>query len=155
MRVSPATRAYPLRSAEPPQQRWKRRGEPAQYIRNSGYLPKETRAGQLRGYRRHLRLLRAFGTGHRPSPYRSEPLHQMNQQPTDQAKNALPPLPGEPHLGAAAGSFGADFPESAHYQASGWRQLLSWALGLVMLFALVLVVLHFGTIEEFTRLAWA
>jgi len=32
---------------------------------------------------------------------------------------------------------------------------LPWAFGLLTLFALVLVVLHFGTIEEFTRLAWA
>jgi hypothetical protein len=32
---------------------------------------------------------------------------------------------------------------------------LPWAFGLLTLFALVLVVLHFGTIEEFSRLAWA
>jgi len=32
---------------------------------------------------------------------------------------------------------------------------LPWAFGLLTLFALVLVVLHFGTIEEFARLAWA
>ena len=57
------------------------------------------------------------------------------------------------HLGAATGSFPIDFPEPG--QASGWRQLLPWAFGLVTLFALVLVVLHFGTIEEFTRLAQA
>jgi glycosyltransferase 2 family protein len=78
----------------------------------------------------------------------------MNQQPTDQAKNSLPLLSGEPgHLGAAAGSSRVDFPEPA--QAAGWRRLLPWAFGLMTLFVLVLVVLHFGTIEEFTRLAWA
>jgi len=75
-------------------------------------------------------------------------------QPTDQEKKLLLPLPGEPqHLGASSGSFQVDFPEPG--QASGWRQLLAWAFGLVTLFALVLVVLHFGTIEEFTRLARA
>jgi glycosyltransferase 2 family protein len=78
----------------------------------------------------------------------------MNQLPTDPAKSSLPPLPGEPgHLGDAVGSFPADFPEPA--QASGWRRLLPWALGLLTLFALVLVVLQFGTIAEFTRLALA
>jgi uncharacterized protein (TIRG00374 family) len=78
----------------------------------------------------------------------------MNQQATDQAENSFPPLPGEPgHPGVAAGSFGVDFPEPA--QASGWRRIVPWVFGLLTLFALVLVVLHFGTIEEFTRLAWA
>jgi hypothetical protein len=56
-------------------------------------------------------------------------------------------------LGPAAGSFTVDFPE--HRQASGWRRFLPWVFGLLTLFALVLVVLHFGTIEQFTRLAWA
>ena len=32
---------------------------------------------------------------------------------------------------------------------------MPWVFGLLTLFALVLVVLHFGTIEQFTRLAWA
>jgi glycosyltransferase 2 family protein len=50
-------------------------------------------------------------------------------------------------------SFPVDVPEPA--PASGWRRLLPWGFGLVTLFVLVLVVLHFGTIEEFTRLAWA
>ncbi len=78
----------------------------------------------------------------------------MNRQPTDPGKNPAPPLPGEPpRLGAAAGSFALEFPEPA--QASGWRRLLPWAFGLVTLATLVLVVLHFGTIEEFTRLALA
>jgi uncharacterized membrane protein YbhN (UPF0104 family) len=78
----------------------------------------------------------------------------MNQQPTDQEKSSSPPLPGEPqHLGAAADSFPVDFPE--HGQASGWRRLLPWVFGLLTLFALVLAVLHFGTLEQFTRLAWA
>jgi len=77
-----------------------------------------------------------------------------NRQPTDQKKKLLLPLPGEPqHLRTSAGSFPVDFAESG--QASGWRRLLPWAFGLVTLFALVLVVLHFGTIEEFTRLARA
>jgi glycosyltransferase 2 family protein len=56
-------------------------------------------------------------------------------------------------LGAADGSVPVDFPE--HRQASGWRRFLPWVFGLLTLFALVLVVLHFGTIEQFTRLAWA
>ncbi len=79
----------------------------------------------------------------------------INRQPTDQEKKPLLPLPGEPqHFEApSAGSFPVDFPEPG--QASGWRQLLPWAFGLVTLFALVLIVLHFGTIEEFTRLARA
>jgi uncharacterized protein (TIRG00374 family) len=46
-----------------------------------------------------------------------------------------------------------DFPE--HRQASGWRRLAPWAFGLLTLVALVSVVLHFGTIEELTRLALA
>ena len=36
-----------------------------------------------------------------------------------------------------------------------WWRLSSWAFGLLTLLALVLVVLHFGTIEQFTRLALA
>ena len=51
-------------------------------------------------------------------------------------------------LGPAAGSFTIDFPE--HRQASGWRRFLPWVFGLLTLLALVLVVLHFGTIEQFT-----
>jgi glycosyltransferase 2 family protein len=78
----------------------------------------------------------------------------MNQQPTAQEENPLRPLSGEPqHLGASTGSFPVDFPE--HGRASGWRRLLPWVFGLLTLFALVLVVLHFGTIEEFARLARA
>ena len=78
----------------------------------------------------------------------------MNRHPTDQEKKPLLPFPGEPqHVRAATGSFPVDFPEPG--QESGWRRLLPWAFGLVTLFALVLVVLHFGTIEEFTRLARA
>jgi glycosyltransferase 2 family protein len=78
----------------------------------------------------------------------------MNQLPIDPAKSSLPLLPGEPgHLGAPTGSFGVDFPEPA--QASGWRRLVPWAFGLLTLFALVLVVLHFGSIKEFTRLGLA
>lgn len=73
----------------------------------------------------------------------------MNQQPTDQEKNPSLPLPVElPHPGTMT-----DFPEPA--RASGWRRLLPWAFGLLTLFALVFVVLHFGSIEQFTRLALA
>ena len=78
----------------------------------------------------------------------------MNQQPTNQGRDSSLPVPGErPHFEATAGSRPVDFPEAG--QASGWRSLLPWAFGLLTLFALVLVVLHFGTIEEFSRLAWA
>jgi uncharacterized protein (TIRG00374 family) len=38
---------------------------------------------------------------------------------------------------------------------SAWRALSSWASGLLTLLAVILVVLHFGTIEDFTRLALA
>jgi hypothetical protein len=78
----------------------------------------------------------------------------MSQPPTDPGKNPALPLPGEPQpRGTTAGSFPLDFPEPA--RASGWRRLVPWAFGLMTLGALVLVVLHFGTIEEFTRLALA
>ena len=47
----------------------------------------------------------------------------MTQQATDQEKNPLLSLPGEPqHLRAAAGSFPVDLPERG--QGSGWRRLL-------------------------------
>ena len=69
----------------------------------------------------------------------------MTHKPIDQEDCLLPR--------AATGPLPVDFPEPA--QASGWRRLLPWAFGLGTLVALVLVVLHFGTIEEFTRLAWA
>jgi uncharacterized membrane protein YbhN (UPF0104 family) len=75
----------------------------------------------------------------------------VTQKPIDQEEN--PPVGGQAHLVAAAGPLPVDFPEPV--QASGWRRLLPWAFGLGTLVALVLVVLHFGTIEEFTRLAWA
>ncbi|MGA8756287.1 MAG: hypothetical protein WB611_08135, partial [Stellaceae bacterium] len=79
----------------------------------------------------------------------------MNRYPIDQEEKAVTAVPeGATTFGApSAGSFPVDFPEPG--QASGWRRLLPWAFGLVTLFALVLVVLHFGTIEEFTRLARA
>ncbi len=35
----------------------------------------------------------------------------------------------------------------------GWWRLSSWAFGLLTLLALVMVVVHFGTLEQFTRLA--
>ena len=75
----------------------------------------------------------------------------MNQQPTSQGRGSSLPVPGErPQFEATAGSRPVDFLEAG--QASGWRWLLPWAFGLLTLFALVLVVLHFGTIEEFSRL---
>ena len=78
----------------------------------------------------------------------------MNPSPTDQEKNSLPALPAQPqHIASAAGSFRVDFP--GQVQRSRWRRLSPWAFGLLTLFSLVLVVLHFGTIEQFTRLAWA
>jgi glycosyltransferase 2 family protein len=77
----------------------------------------------------------------------------MNQQSTDPGENSsLPDKP--PHFEATAGgSLPVEFPEAG--QASGWRSLLPWSFGLLALFALFLVVLHLGSIEQFTRLAWA
>ena len=61
---------------------------------------------------------------------------------------------GELHrLGTSGGVFPGDFP--APSPASRWRRLLPWVIGLLTLATLVLVVLHFGTIEQFTRLALA
>ena len=78
----------------------------------------------------------------------------MNRQPIDQERNSSLSLPTEPrHLDAAVGSFWVDLPERG--QASKWRRLSPWAFGLMALVALVLVVLHIGTIEQFTRLARA
>src|ERR1700674_5697294 len=73
----------------------------------------------------------------------------MNQQPPDQSKR-----PGEPqHLGTLDGSFPADLVE--HARESGWRRVLPWSCGLLTRVALVLTVLHLGTIEQFARLALA
>lgn len=69
----------------------------------------------------------------------------MTHKPIDQEDSLIPR--------AATGPLPFDFPKPA--QASGWRRLLPWAFGLVTLAALVLVVLHFGTVEQFTRLAWS
>ena len=78
----------------------------------------------------------------------------MNQQPTSQGTDSSLPVPDErPQFEATAGFRPVDFWEAG--QASGWRSLLPWAFGLLTLFALVLVVLHIGTIGEFSRLAWA
>jgi uncharacterized protein (TIRG00374 family) len=63
-------------------------------------------------------------------------------------------LPAEPQRpGAEADPFRADFLEQDH--VSRWWHFSSWAFGLLTLLAVVLVVVHFGTIEEFTRLALA
>lgn len=40
-------------------------------------------------------------------------------------------------------------------KVSAWRTFSSWASGLLTLLAVVLIVLHFGTIEDFGQLAWA
>jgi len=77
----------------------------------------------------------------------------MIRQSTSPGENPIVPLRGEPLNLGVADRFRIDFPE--HGQASGWRRLLPWAFGLLTLVALVVVVLHFGTIEEFTRLALA
>jgi uncharacterized membrane protein YbhN (UPF0104 family) len=72
----------------------------------------------------------------------------------DPAENSSQPLPTESQSpGPGNDPFRADFLEQDH--ASGWWRLSSWAFGLLTLLALVLVVVHFGTIEEFTRLALA
>ena len=77
----------------------------------------------------------------------------LGEQQQTIEENSLPPLPIEPpHRETTTGSFPIDFAEPA--RASGWRRLLPWAFGLVTLVALVLVVLHIGTIEQFARLAW-
>jgi glycosyltransferase 2 family protein len=78
----------------------------------------------------------------------------MNEQPTDHARPSSLPIADEPpDAGAQAGSFPVDDPRRGH--APLWRRLLPWTSGLLTLLALFLVVLHFGTIEQFTRLAWA
>lgn len=78
----------------------------------------------------------------------------MNQQPTSQGTDSSLPVPDErPQFETRARFWPVDFLEAG--QASGWRSLLPWAFGLLTLFALVLVVLHIGTIGEFSRLAWA
>lgn len=67
-----------------------------------------------------------------------------------QGMTPLRSLPGEPqYLGTLGGAFPGYDP------ASGWRRFLPWVFGLLTLAALVLVVLHFGTIEQFARLALA
>jgi hypothetical protein len=79
----------------------------------------------------------------------------MSEQPTHPGKDPLHLLPNDPQRGGAAvaNSLPADFPQPG--QASGWRRLLPWVFGLLTLVTLVLIVLHFGTIEQFTRLALA
>ena len=78
----------------------------------------------------------------------------MNQQPTDQEKNLITVAPRRGSTSRDGESFlPVDFPERR--QAAGWRGLLPWIFGLLALFVVVLVVLHFGTIEHFTRLASA
>jgi uncharacterized protein (TIRG00374 family) len=79
----------------------------------------------------------------------------MSEQPTHPEKRPLHSLPSGPQGGelTTANSLPVDFPEPR--PSSGWRGLLPWVFGLLTLVALVLVVLHFGTIEQFTRLALA
>lgn len=76
----------------------------------------------------------------------------MNDQLTEPTKNSFEQVPGEPqNLGPGTNSFGLDFPE----RVSTWWRFSSWAFGLLALLTVILVVVHFGTIEEFTRLAAA
>lgn len=78
----------------------------------------------------------------------------MQEQPTHSGDDQLRSLPGEPQdLRTSGGAFPVDFPE--HNPASRWQRFLPWVFGLLTLAALVLVVLHLGTIEQFTRLALA
>src|ERR1700723_1493827 len=63
----------------------------------------------------------------------------MPWRPTHPGKDSLRSLPSDPQPSGA----------------SGWRRLLPWVFGLLTLVALVLIVLHFGAIEQFTRLALA
>jgi len=75
-------------------------------------------------------------------------------QLTEPAKHSSQHLPAESQSpGPGNRSFRDDFLEQDH--ASGWWRLSSWAFGLLTLLALVLVVVHVGTIEQFTRLALA
>jgi uncharacterized membrane protein YbhN (UPF0104 family) len=71
----------------------------------------------------------------------------------DQGKRPPPLLEGPQPLRTFDGSSPIDFLEHGH--RSGWRWLLPWAFGVLTLVGLVLIVLHFGTIEQFTRLALA
>jgi hypothetical protein len=74
-------------------------------------------------------------------------------QLTDPAKNSPQPLPTESQgLGPKSDPLHRDFLEQDY--VSEWWRLSSWAFGLLTLLTLVLVVFHFGTIEEFTRLAF-
>src|SRR5579872_7010098 len=77
----------------------------------------------------------------------------VTRQVTDPAKNPLRSSPGvEPRdLAAGVGRFGPDLLEQD--RAARWWRFSSWAFGLLTLLALILVVAHLGTIEEFTRLA--
>ncbi len=78
----------------------------------------------------------------------------MNRQPIDAEESGSPPLPVEPrNPEASVGSFWANLPERG--QASRWQRLSPWAVGLMALIALILVVLHIGTIAQFMRLARA
>lgn len=73
---------------------------------------------------------------------------------TEPAKHSSQHLPTESQSsGPGNRSFRDDFLEQDH--ASGWWRLSSWAFGLLTLLALVLVVVHVGTIEQFTRLMLA
>ena len=77
----------------------------------------------------------------------------MSQNPTDRGEKLPPPLEVPQPLGTLDGSTAIDFLE--HGRPSGWRWLLPWAFGVLTLVALVLIVIHFGAIDQFTRLALA
>jgi len=69
-----------------------------------------------------------------------------------QLNNSPEQVPGETQgLEPGTGPFGLDSPARV---SKGWR-FSSWAFGLLALLTVILIVVHFGTIEEFTRLAAA
>ena len=76
----------------------------------------------------------------------------MREQPTRSGNDPLRPGERQSH-GTLGGDAPFVFPE--HDPASGWRRFLPWVFGVLTLAALFLIVLRFGTIEQFTRLALA
>jgi uncharacterized protein (TIRG00374 family) len=77
-------------------------------------------------------------------------IKRVNGQLTEPTKNSFEQVPGEPQtLGPGTSPFGLDLPKHA---SARWH-LASWAFGFLTLLTLILVVLHLGTIEEFSRLA--
>lgn len=83
----------------------------------------------------------------------------MSRRPIDQEPDRSLPAKGEPHSdGRPAPSSEATLEEIVqllHGRASGWRRLLPWTFGLLALPVLILVVLHFSSIERFIQLVQA